>query len=278
MATSFSEVVILPEKYLKTDEQRALYKANANNPEELKKHFKWWSMHDIMDFYHSGFAPIENKANALTFKIDFTSPEMLENQKVNPDLINRITTGMSQLKGLESEIERTIMDVDKGNTAQIQAMAMRAPPPRGGSKNKYPKKKGGEAMQGMQMPGMPMPGMPMPGPAPGMPMPGPAPGMPMPGMPMPAPAAPAQKPYSMERIQMECFKDLLNINISTQDKIFEVSKTTTPIQGNTALAGGRKYKTKKYYKPKNNKTKKIVFTYKPKSRKRKSRKRKSHRK
>ena len=253
MATSFSEEVVLPEKYLKTEEQRALYKANANNPEELKKHFKWWSMHDIMDFYHSGFAPVENKANALTFKIDFTSPEMLENQKVNPDLVSRITTGMSQLKGLETEIERVIMNVDKGNTAQIQAMAMnKGMPARGGANNKYTKKKGGD---GMQMPGMP-----------------PAPGMP------PMQQQPEQKPYSMERIQTECFKDLLNVNISTQDKIFTVSKTTTPIQGNTSQAGGRKYKTRKYYKPKNKKTKKIVFTYKPKSRKRKSRKRKSHRK
>ena len=49
---------------------------------------------------------------------------------------------------------------------------------------------------------------------------------------------------------MECFKYLLNINISTQDKIFKVSKTTTPIQGNTSQAGGkqaggRKNKTRK---------------------------------
>ena len=54
--------------------------------------------------------------------------------------------------------------------------------------------------------------------------------------------APPQKPFSSERIQAECFSDLLDVGLTTRNRIFILSKDLVPYT--KAPQGGRKTKKK----------------------------------
>ena len=77
---SFSEPFLIPKEILSDAEKKMYEDIEKNNPEELKQRYKWWSMHDIMKFYHSGLIPKENDANFFPYKIDLTAPELLQNK------------------------------------------------------------------------------------------------------------------------------------------------------------------------------------------------------
>ena len=85
---SFSEPFMIPKDILNDEEKKLYEDIEKNNPEELKQRFKWWSLHDIMKYYHNGIIPKENEANIFAFKIDLTAPELLQNKYRDQDLVN----------------------------------------------------------------------------------------------------------------------------------------------------------------------------------------------
>ena len=103
---SFSEPFLIPKEILSDAEKKMYEDIEKNNPEELKQRYKWWSMHDIMKFYHSGLIPKENDANFFPFKIDLTAPELLQNKYRDQDLVNGFEVAMSKLKDVTSAIAK----------------------------------------------------------------------------------------------------------------------------------------------------------------------------
>ena len=257
---SFGEILILPEKYVYKKDLE-LYKKTKDNPAEWQKYFKWWNLHEIMDTFHDGLIPTENSANYFNFKIDFTAPELQKASQDDPELVNKVSVGMSKLNNLTNDIQNYITNIKEQNASNIQQGVLGSIQARRGGKKI---KKGGQMPPNANMPmpnaNMPMPNANMPMPNANMPnanMPMPNANMPMPNANMPnanmpnanmpnanmqMPNAPPQKPFSSERIQAECFSDLLDVGLTTRNRIFILSKDLVPYT--KAPQGGRKTKKK----------------------------------
>ena len=62
--STIGEPFLIPRDILSKDEQ-AVY--DMVPEAERKTRYKWWSMHDLMKYYHSGLLTLENDANIFAF-------------------------------------------------------------------------------------------------------------------------------------------------------------------------------------------------------------------
>jgi hypothetical protein len=145
---SFSEPFLIPKEILSDAEKKMYEDIEQNNPEELKQRYKWWSMHDIMKFYHSGLIPKENDANFFPFKIDLTAPELLQNKYRDQDLVNGFEVAMSKLKDVTSAIAKYHTEAKAQWSNTMTQSTLGASMRKGGKNtkksNKSKKQRGGE--------------------------------------------------------------------------------------------------------------------------------------
>jgi hypothetical protein len=137
---TFSEPFLIPKNILSEAEQKVYEKIEKDRPEELKLRYKWWSLHDIMKYYHSGLIPIENEANFFSFKIDLTAPELLQNKYRDKDLVNGLDNAMSQLKEVTSAIAKYYIDAKAKWTTITSESMLNASMRRGGTRSRKNKK------------------------------------------------------------------------------------------------------------------------------------------
>jgi len=134
---SFSEPFLIPKEILSDAEKKMYEDIEQNNPEELKQRYKWWSMHDIMKFYHSGLIPKENDANFFPYKIDLTAPELLQNKYRDQDLVNGFEVAMSKLKDVTSAIAKYHTEAKAQWSNTMTQSTLGASMRKGGKKSKH---------------------------------------------------------------------------------------------------------------------------------------------
>jgi hypothetical protein len=171
---------LIPRDILSEAEQK-VFDQFKDNKAELTRRFKWWSLHDIMAYFHSGLMPKENNANMFSFKIDLTSDEISANKNRNPGLKLGLDTAMNNLNVVTNGLVKDFTDVQK-EASQTQAqIAMRSPiipqaQVTGGGRKKKNNSKGGAIDIGAK--------------------------------------------YTPEFLKNECLKDLLLDNFNSRDRIF----------------------------------------------------------
>jgi hypothetical protein len=151
MSNKLGPLTPLPGEYIypnsddKSKENLAKYNAMSDD-DKLANGGKWWSMFDLMKFFHSGFLPEHSDTNFINFEIDFTSPELKRAEVTDPTLKQEVYSSMTPgLQELSSKLLRLIAEMKVAATtnvaaAQSQGLGIGR---RGGSK-KNRKLKGGE--------------------------------------------------------------------------------------------------------------------------------------
>ena len=140
--------MLIPRDILSAEEQK-YYDTLKDKPVELEKRFKWWSMHDLMEYYHSGLMTKENKSNMFSYKIDLTGPELEINSARNPQLISNLNTAMGNLTKVTGEISKAFVDQQSTAATSLQQSTLSAVMKKGGKnsntnkKNKQTNKRGG---------------------------------------------------------------------------------------------------------------------------------------
>jgi len=151
-----TELTPLPGDYLypgkdeESKKAREVYDA-LKDVEKIKNGGKWWSMYDLMKFFHSGFIPEEGDNNYITFKLDLTSPTLKWNSVINPSLLQRINTPTNTLtQKLSTDVNNLIAAMKVQTTTQVATAAsgprgaqLFATQPVGGKRNKKNKMRGG---------------------------------------------------------------------------------------------------------------------------------------
>lgn len=137
--STIGEAFLIPRDILSKDEQ-VVYDSVPEADRKLR--YKWWSMHDIMSYYHSGFIPLENNANIFAFRIDLTSPELIQNKYRDTGLGTGLETAMMNLNDVTNAIAQTITSTREKLITQQQETTLNATMRRGG-KGKGKKQKGG---------------------------------------------------------------------------------------------------------------------------------------
>ena len=137
--STIGEAFLIPRDILSKDEQ-VVYDSVPEADRKLR--YKWWSMHDIMSYYHSGFIPLENNANIFAFRIDLTSPELIQNKYRDTGLGTGLETAMMNLNDVTNAIAQTITSTREKLIMQQQETTLNATMRRGG-KGKGKKQKGG---------------------------------------------------------------------------------------------------------------------------------------
>jgi hypothetical protein len=141
--SSIGEPFLIPRDILSKDEQIVFDMV----PEaERKIRYKWWSMHDIMKYYHSGFIPLENDANIFAFRIDLTAPELIQNKYRDNGLGSSLESAMMNLNNVTNAIAQVFTDTKNKLITQQQETTMNATMRRGGKKGSR-KIKGGDSFQ-----------------------------------------------------------------------------------------------------------------------------------
>ena len=135
--STIGEAFLIPRDILSKDEQ-VVYDSVPEADRKLR--YKWWSMHDIMSYYHSGFIPLENNANIFAFRIDLTSPELIQNKYRDTGLGTGLETAMMNLNDVTNAIAQTITSTREKLIMQQQETTLNATMRRGG---KGKKQKGG---------------------------------------------------------------------------------------------------------------------------------------
>jgi hypothetical protein len=135
--STIGEPFLIPRDILSKDEQ-VVYDSVPEADRKIR--YKWWSMHDIMSYYHSGFIPLENNANIFAFRIDLTSPELLQNKYRDNGLGTGLETAMMNLNDVTNAIAQTITSTREKLITQQQETTLNATIRRGG---KGKKQKGG---------------------------------------------------------------------------------------------------------------------------------------
>lgn len=136
---SLAKTILIPRDILSAEEQK-YYDTLKDKPVELEKRFKWWSMHDLMEYYHSGLMTKENKSNMFSYKIDLTGPELEINSARNPQLISNLNTAMGNLSKVTGEISKAFVDQQSTSAKSLQDSTLSAAMKRGGKKSKSNKK------------------------------------------------------------------------------------------------------------------------------------------
>lgn len=131
--STIGEPFLIPRDILSKDEQ-VVYDSVPEADRKLR--YKWWSMHDIMSYYHSGFIPLENNANIFAFRIDLTSPELLQNKYRDNGLGTGLETAMMNLNDVTNAIAQTITSTREKLITQQQETTLNATIRRGGKKQK----------------------------------------------------------------------------------------------------------------------------------------------
>ena len=135
--SSIGEPFLIPRDILSNDEQ-TVYDSVPEADRKIR--YKWWSMHDIMKYYHSGFIPLENDANIFGFRIDLTAPELLQNKFRDNGLGSSLDTAMMNLNDVTNAIAQTITSTREKLINQQQETTLNATMRRNGGKKS---KKGG---------------------------------------------------------------------------------------------------------------------------------------
>ena len=135
--STIGEPFLIPRDILSKDEQ-VVYDSVPEADRKLR--YKWWSMHDIMSYYHSGFIPLENNANIFAFRIDLTAPELIQNKYRDNGLGTGLETAMMNLNDVTNAIAQTITSTREKLITQQQETTLNATMRRGG---KGKKQKGG---------------------------------------------------------------------------------------------------------------------------------------
>jgi hypothetical protein len=141
MAQPISKPMLIPKKIL-SDVEQLEFEKYKDQPAELEKRYTWWSMHDLMKYFHDGFLTLENDANMFSFQIDLTAPELLANSNRNPQLLSSLNTAMNNLQKITNEILTEFNAAQSANAAQSTQMVLNSTARRGGKK-KY-KLRGGD--------------------------------------------------------------------------------------------------------------------------------------
>ena len=131
--STIGEPFLIPRDILSKDEQ-VVYDSVPEADRKIR--YKWWSMHDIMSYYHSGFIPLENNANIFAFRIDLTSPELLQNKYRDNGLGTGLETAMMNLNDVTNAIAQTITSTREKLITQQQETTLNATMRRGGKKQK----------------------------------------------------------------------------------------------------------------------------------------------
>ena len=131
---------IIPRDILSKDEQ-TIY--DSLTPAERDIQYKWWSMHDILKYYHSGFITLENDANFFNFKIDFTKAELADMKYRDPQLVAGVNQSMDNLNDVTTAIANRFIQEKAKFAQQQQDTTMRALTPMRQQGGRKRKQKGG---------------------------------------------------------------------------------------------------------------------------------------
>jgi hypothetical protein len=159
MTNRLGPLTPLPGEYLYPDSDDASKKRletyNAlSDADKLNRGGKWWSMFDLMKYFHSGILPEHGDTNFINFEIDFTSPELKRAESTDPTLKQEVMSSMTPgLQELSSKLLKQIADMKVAATTNVAAATSQGlmgrmgmgqqpqAPVQGGSKKK--KTKGG---------------------------------------------------------------------------------------------------------------------------------------
>ena len=220
-----SDLTPLPADYVFPDDKESQEKYEKMSPaDRLNNGGKWWSMYDLMKFFHSGFLPENGETNFIRYEIDLTAPELAASKSTDPNLPNEVNTNMlNGLNKLSSEIVSKLAEVKNQATNAAAAaatsglgLAARIPQGPGGGGNYKKNKKGGEPPYGAPPPyGTPPPPYGAPPPPYGAPPPGY-------GAPPPPtdPGSQITALVSAENLEKECLNDLFSILFNSRNRIF----------------------------------------------------------
>lgn len=131
---------IIPRDILSKDEQ-AIFDSLTQPERDIQ--YKWWSMHDILKYYHSGFITLENDANFFNFKIDLTKAELADMKYRDPQLVAGINQSMDNLNDVTTAIANRFIQEKAKFAQQQQDSTMRALTPNRQQGGKKRKQKGG---------------------------------------------------------------------------------------------------------------------------------------
>jgi hypothetical protein len=129
--SSIGEPFLIPRDILSKDEQ-AVYDMVPEADRKIR--YKWWSMHDIMKYYHTGLLTLENDANIFAFRIDLTAPELAQNKFRDNGLSTGLETAMLSLNDVTNAIPQVITSTREKLITQQQETTMNATMRRGGKK------------------------------------------------------------------------------------------------------------------------------------------------
>jgi hypothetical protein len=154
---------------------------------------KWWSMYDLMDYFHSGIMPEHSKSNYFEFEIDFTSPHLKVASISDPNMVQELNSTMTTgLQSLASNVQNLIskLQVEASNkTLDISTGALLTNRRGGTTKRKL--KRGGDG----ELAGQP-----------------PAAGL--------GTADQITALLSPANLEIECLKDIFRVKLNTWDRIF----------------------------------------------------------
>jgi len=125
LVTSFP----IPKEILSKDEQ-VIYDSVPEAERPMR--YKWWSMHDILKYFKSGFLPLENDANFFKFKIDLTNPELEENKFRDPAVNDNLNRSMSNLATVTTAISQKFIEAQAAAAKANLETALSNNRPRGG--------------------------------------------------------------------------------------------------------------------------------------------------
>jgi hypothetical protein len=139
MSTGTVTPKTIPREVLSENEQ-VIY--DSLTPAERDVQYKWWSMHDILNYYHAkSLFTIENEANFFNFKIDLTKPELTDMKYRDPNLVMGFTQTMDNLNDVTTAIANRFITEKAKFAQQQQDSTMNALSNRRGGKKR--KQKGG---------------------------------------------------------------------------------------------------------------------------------------
>ena len=215
-----SDLTPLPADYVFPDDTASQEIYEKMSPaDRLNNGGKWWSMYDLMKFFHSGFLPENGETNFIRYEIDLTAPELTASKSTDPNLSTEVNTNMlNGLNKLSSQIVTKLAEVKNQATNAAAAaatsglgLAARIPQgPGGGGKSKKNKWGGDDPLP-------PPYGAPSPPPPYGAPPPPPGYGAPPPPT---DPGSQITALVSAENLEKECLSDLFSILFNSRNRIF----------------------------------------------------------
>jgi hypothetical protein len=203
MTNRLGELTPLPPDYLYPNDEnsRKIYE-KLTIPDQLNSGGKWWSMYDLMKYFHSGFLPEEGDSNYIRYEIDLTAPELKNAMSTDPNLKSTVDTSMmtgltklsGQLLGQVAKAKQMATESVAAATSSGLGLSVR----RGGKRKSW---RGGDdtMQQGMMM----------------------QPGMMQQGMMQPEdPSAEIAKLLKPENLEQECLNDVFQILFNSRNRIF----------------------------------------------------------